>query len=313
MLFLCGCHYEIARPPKKRHVHIASDVLVAKDTILFTSLKKFKKIRVHIHHMTMDSLIEHLTNEGVNTYIDMVLLSSIEDGQRLENIGSLQRIHETERIPTALRMHLSESKQLLGIGMNPYVFLQSRTDSTQLNQYVDVWRGSKWKSCENARFIPFIAGTQYALKQQPYSKRIAWINRFFAAEILGKDTDSIHKNRLYFGRYSDCSTYLAASRVVRFPNQQLKGSYADMTVGGIIRQARNYSTAIELLSTLQFEPFIRAINQPFETFVPKGNTINYNGNRIQIYPISPMELYGNTKDCSQLIRKARKKNKKANL
>jgi hypothetical protein len=313
LFILCGCNYEIARPPKVQHLHIASDVLRAKDSVYFTSLKKFKKIDVHIHHMTVDSLVHYLQTEGLNAYIDVVILSSIEDGDRLEKNGLLQRIHQMERIPTNLRQHVSASNQLVGIGFNPYVFVQERRDSLLLNEYTDINTGIVWQRCGNNALIPFVASIQSALKDQRKLRASKWVTGFLQQESRKNEVDSLRINKPYFGRYSDCADCMTRSSIVRFPNQQRSGVYADMTVLGIVRQARNYSSALEFLSTLELTAFIKQLNEPFGTFVSADNTMQYNGTTIKLYPVSPLKMKENYTSSRQLVRNAKKKNKKANL
>lgn len=306
---LSGCYYEVAKPPKIQHVHIVSDVLTSSDSVLFNSLKKFKRIHVHIHHLSIDSLEELLSKEGIVTQIDMVFFSSIEDGLKLEKKGRLQTIFEEEKLPRRLIKHFSLSKKLVGIGYNPYVVKQKRSDSTLAFTYADLGLKKKWQSCERNNLLPFLAGVQSGYRHQKAKLFSAWVERFINQQSSG--VDSISTSTASFGRFTDCAASLVQSERIQFPNQQLKGCYSDMVVAGIIRQARNYSAALEVLNTLNYDLFLTALNKSFNTFPASSNSINYKGQSILMYPISPLRLTPYYATCRSVLEK--KKKKKANL
>lgn len=306
---LSGCYYEVAKPPKVQHVHIGSDVLTNADSTLFNSLKKFKHIDVHIHHLSIDSLEELLSKEGFATQIDMVFFSSIEAGLKLEKKGYLQTIFKEEKLPRRLIKHFSLSKKLMGIGYNPYVVKQNRSDSTLALTYADLGLKKKWQSCEGNHLLPFLAGVQSGYRHQKTKLFSAWVERFIHQQSSG--IDSISNSTVSFGRMTDCGLSLVQSERIQFPNQQLKGCYSDMVVAGIIRQARNYTAALEVLNTLDYDLFLVALNKPFNTFPASSNSINYKGQSVLMYPISPIRLTPYYATCGKVLEK--KKKKKANL
>lgn len=306
---LSGCYYEVAKPPKIQHVHIASDVLTSSDSVLFNSLKKFKRIRVHIHHLSIDSLEELLSEEGIATQIDMVFFTSIEEGLKFEKKGRLQTILHEEKLPRRLIKHFSISKKLMGIGYNPYVVKQKRSDSTQTLTYADLGLKKKWQSCERNHLLPFLAGVQSGYRRQNATLFSAWVERFINQQSSG--IDSISNSTVSFGRFTDCTASLVQSERIQFPNQQLKGCYSDMVVAGIIRQARNYSAALDVLNTLDYQLFLTALNKSFNTFPASSNSINYKGQSVLMYPISPIRLTPYYATCRKVLEK--KKKKKANL
>jgi hypothetical protein len=306
---LSGCYYEVAKPPKIQHVHIASDVLTSSDSVLFNSLKKFKRIRVHIHHLSIDSLEELLSEEGIATQIDMVFFTSIEEGLKFEKKGRLQTILQEEKLPRRLIKHFSISKKLMGIGYNPYVVKQKRSDSTQTLTYADLGLKKKWQSCERNHLSPFLVGVQSGYRRQNATLFSAWVERFINQQSSG--IDSISNSTVSFGRFTDCTASLVQSERIQFPNQQLKGCYSDMVVAGIVRQARNYSAALEVLNTLDYLLFLTALNKSFNTFPASSNSINYKGQSVLMYPISPIRLTPYYATCRKVLEK--KKKKKANL
>ncbi len=292
---LSACHYEVAKPPKIQHVHIASDALTSSDSTLFKSLKKFKHIDVHIHHLSLDSLEELLSEEGIATQIDMVFFTSIEEGLKFEKKGRLQTILYEEKLPRSLIKHVSPSKKLVGIGYNPYVVKQKRSDTTLVVTYADLSLKKKWQSCERNHLLPFLAGVQSGYKYQKATLFSAWVDRFINQQ--STNTDSISNSTVSFGRLTACASILLPSQRIHFPNQQLKGCYSDMVVAGIIRQAKNYNAALDVLNTLDYNLFLAALNKPFNTFPASSNSVNYKGQSVLMYPISPIRLTPNYASC----------------
>ena len=306
---LSSCYYEVAKPAIKQHVHIASDVLTVSDSLLFQSLWKFKRIDVHIHHMSIDSLSQTLKKEGLSTRIDLILFSSIEDGLKLEKLGYLQTIYQEEQLPKNLLQHVSASKKLLGFGYNPYIVMQERSDSIPIVNYADLQKNRNWNTKSQGHLLPFFAGVKSGFSHQKQQLFSDWIKRFLAQET--SSSDSLSNSSVSFGRYTDYVDNQKKSQIIRFPNQQQKGVYADMMVTGIVRQARNYNVALEVLETMDYSPFLNGLTKRFNVFPSNSNTINYKGTTISVYPISPMNLIKNYDNCRSELNKRKKK--RANL
>lgn len=306
---LSSCYYEVAKPAIKKHVHLASDVLTVSDSLLFQSLWKFKQIDVHIHHMSIDSLSETLKKEGLLTRIDLILFSSIEDGLTFEKQGYLQTIYQGEQLPQNLLQHFSASKKLLGFGYNPYVVMQERSDSIPIVNYADLQKDRKWNTKSQGHLLPFFAGIQSGFSNQKPNLFSDWLKRFLNQESIA--SDSLSNSTVSFGRYTDYVNNQKKSQIIRFPNQQQKGVYADMVVAGIVRQARNYTIALEVLKTMDYEPFLTGLTKRFNTLPASSAAINYKGTTVSVYPVSPMSLIKNYEQTKAELKKRKKK--KANL
>lgn len=302
LVVLSACSIENARPSKSQRLYIASDCLSAKDTVLFRRFVANTGIKLRIVHYTVDSLKQVLKNEGIQTKLDVVILSSVFDIHQFENESLLQRV-KMEEFPSNLpKRYLSKTKKWAGIGIDPYVLLTLKDTTGKIRSYKDLLAKTKWCSTftSKAEWFPFYA--TIVQKMDPmkeynaydYIKQLQVTN---LGELSKKDSNLLCDILLtHYSSYRN-SEIIQKSRFKNgkliFPNQRTGGSFYNMRCFGIVRQARNYKNALEFFEYLLIENVNKHINNYWKTFPIISNQespYSYQNIRYKKYSTTPIYL-----------------------
>lgn len=89
-----GCILEESKEYISERIIIASDYLNSSDTTLFISFAKTNKLSIEIRSMTTDQLIGTLRKDRYDSDIDVVMMRSLYDINRLNKIGAFQEVAE---------------------------------------------------------------------------------------------------------------------------------------------------------------------------------------------------------------------------
>lgn len=306
LVFLLGlvtsCKIERARPFKKQYIIVASDCLEVKDTILFHSLKTYKGVRIRILPMSTDSLRKRLAREGFNTEIDAIFLSSMHDMVQLEKDGVLQHV-PVDKLPLNLpSKYYSKNNKWFGIGCDPYVIVTTNDTLHKVRSYSDLAENTKWCTnlTSNAEFYPFYSAIVHRINSKEKYNAHDWIKHFLENKVGDiSDTDSTTNCSTLFTKYSTFrnSELITKSKFstgqMIYPNQRTGGTYFSMPTFAIIKQARNYHNAIELLNYICIEAVNKRLNYSWYTFPVisnKESSITYQNTRFKKFSTSPVKL-----------------------
>jgi ABC-type Fe3+ transport system substrate-binding protein len=313
-VLLTSCGIETAKPFTKQHLFIASDCLDFTDTVLFNGFEKFKHIEVHIRRFTPDSLKNILKDEGYNTEFDAVILSSVYDMDQLNKAGLLQKLKDEsfpENLPIKFR---SASRKFCGIGVDPYVILTEDDSLSKVRSYKDLTSKTKWCTDLNGQsdWFPFYAAIAQKIDPKEKYNAIDWIGHF----LRNKDkefgeSDSTTYCRTILTRYSHFrsnqvfKTKEFKDHRIIFPNQRSGGCYFNMPCYAVIKQARNYSNAIEFMRYLLLEPVNKRLNfrlSMFPVIKETNSSISYQNIRFKKYAVSPVRLTSNYERLINILR-----------
>lgn len=304
VLLLVGfsaCTIEKARPSQKQELYIASDCLSAKDTILFRSFIANSGIKLRIIHYSADSLKQVLKNEGIQTKLDVVILSSVYDMNKFEHADLLQRV-KTEDFPSNLpEKYISNTKKWTGIGIDPYVLLTLNDTTGKIRSYKDLLAKSKWCTTltSNTDWFPFYA--TIVRKMDPkkeynaydYIKQLQETN---LGELSKKDSNLLCNILLtHYSSYRN-SEIIQKSRFKNgkliFPNQRTGGSFYNMRCFGIVFQARNHQNAFDFFEYLLIESVNKHINNYWKTFpIISNHESSYSYQNIRYKKFSTTPIY----------------------
>lgn len=297
-----ACSIEKARPSKSQKLFIASDCLQAKDTVLFRSFVANSGIKVKILHFTADSLKKTLRNEGVNSEIDIVLLSSTFDIHHFEKSNLLQRMQQEELPISVPSRYVSKTNKWAGIGIDPYVIVTLKDTSGKIRTYKDLTSNIKWCTTfdSNADWYPFYASIVQKMDPKKEYNAYDYIQQLKTNNIgvLSKK-DSSSNCSVLLTNYSSYRTseIIKNSRFKKgkliFPNQRIGGSFYNMRCFAIVHQARNYKNALSFFDYLSNESVNKRLNNFWKTFpivTNQESPFKYQNIRYKKYSITPITL-----------------------
>jgi spermidine/putrescine-binding protein len=304
-LVLTACKVEKARPFKKQHLYIASDCLTYKDSSLFRTFEKRWKVDVHIFNFSTDSLEEVLISEGINSAYDVVILSSVYDMHEFNEKELLQRIPE-ESFPKELPLkYRSKSRKWCGLGIDPYIILTKDDSVNRVRSYRDLSTKSNWCTDlkKNNQWYPFYAVIAQKIDPKSTFSAVNWITNFTKKRSkIFAETDSVQQCNTVLTNYSQYrknelfrSKFYKKHQVI-FPNQRSGGTYFNMPCFAVVKQARNYTSAIKFLNYLFIESVNKRINfhwSDFPLVMNKQSAIAYQNIRFKKYNVSPIRLTSN--------------------
>lgn len=312
-----ACNMEEARPAKTQKLLIVSDCLEAKDTLFFSDFIYKNGIKIKILHLSADDLEKVLIKEGVNTEIDLIILSSMFDMSEFEKKNLLQRIHKGE-VPINLpKRYVANSKKWAGIGIDPYVLITLKDSTGKIRTYKDLTKTSKWCSTLKSKsdWYPFYAPIVKRMDPKKEYNSLDWIKHFQSNDLgILKEKDSVSQCDILLSRYSVFRTdsIIQKTRFKKgkliFPNQRTGGSYYNMYCFGIVSQARNYQNALSFFDYLMKESVNKRINNKWKTFPIITNNESpyfYQNIRYKKYGITPIQFidyYNRVRKVQEMIK-----------
>lgn len=299
---ISACNIEKARPSKSQHLFIASDCLSAEDTVLFRSFVNNSGIKIKIQHFSADSLKSRLQEEGVDTEIDVVVLSSTYDMHNFEKSNLLQRMQPDELPINLSARFISNSKKWAGIGIDPYVLITLKDTTGKIRMYKDLTSNHKWCTTlsTNADWYPFYATIVQKMDPKKDYNAYNFIKQLQANNIgVLSEKDSILQCNIFLTSYSSyrSSEVIQKTRFKKgkliFPNQRIGGSFYNMRSFGIVHQARNYKNALSFFDYLTNESVNKRINNHWKTFptvINQESPYSYQNIRFKKYYTTPVAL-----------------------
>lgn len=276
---ISSCHLETAHPSKTQKLFIASDYLDAKDESLFKEFEESSGVKVFILHSTTDSIQKQLLKEKYATDIDLVMLSSVFDACHFSKEKLLQPILNTDDQPDISFRLRATDYQWVGIAIDPYIFVQMQDSNRRSSNYLEFLQREAWTTnLREASLLPFFMGLQHRIRGESDSLKNQLFSKIFEREqVFRRPGDSANYfNSLlttYSSFYSDSTLYKSAYRKgkIVFPNQSFGGLHFNLRTVAIVKQAKNYSNAIEFIRFVTEEKANERINNWWNTFPVNSN------------------------------------------
>lgn len=292
----------MASEDDKQTLIVASDYLNHRDAKLFQSFEKEFNIKVTILPMKKDSLLNKLTSEGFATRIDIIMLKSALDMCQLEEATQLQRILKSEDRPDLPFRYRDNDYHWFGLAIDPYIILSKKDSSHRIINYNDLAKATEWTTnlAKNDELVPFYSALFHQWREQKKESTDRWFEKFAQKEVtFKKPKDSIlvfpPLLTTYSSYYSDSMLYKSAYKKAKliYPNQNKDGLIYELRSVAIVKQARNYSNAVDFINYLFREDVNQRINNWWNTFpisTSLERSYTYQNKRFKSYPVAISEL-----------------------
>ncbi len=267
ILCLTSCIVETAKESKRQSVTIYSDCIGQKESLFFKKFQKKEHIKVKIVHLTSDSILKRLKNQGFNSNADVIIMKSLFGIYKADKLDLLQPWKSIKMKELILPHYRSKQNTWFGIGIDPYVFVAKNDSSSSINSMGDLLYTEvmdKWSSdLENSTdLIPLLAPI---LKKKTRLGAKDWYYEFIRNQ--HSQANELDKNKIpimttdvlltYYSNYLKMSERNDSTDLqlqLLFSNQKQRGAYYNMHCIGIVKQARNFENAkllVEYISSAQ--------------------------------------------------------------
>ncbi len=310
LLFLIAlfhsCGLETAKPLRHPSLVLASDCLTSKDSLLFSAFTKKTGIQLHILCLSSNKIKQRLQQEGINTKIDALLLRSSFDALHIEALKLMQKI-PADSFPTELNSRYRSRKQsFAGIGFDPYIIVR-RKEASSLRNYASLLSSEGYATdlTDASSIGSFYLFLFHKHADAKTSSAVSWIEDMkekcvkklydkdtllYAQLLFTKRSSFLNKKNTLFMNYKDGE--------VIYPNQRIGGTYYDMPCFGIVKQARNYSNALQMMNYLVSVKGNQRVNKRLQTVSFYEVSRN---KRFKRYFISPLRLENYFPEINQLF------------
>jgi len=261
-----------ARPAAADEVNLYSSRHYDTDNALYDEFTQATGIEVNLIEGTEDQLIERIKAEGRNSPADVFITVDAGRLWRADQAGILQPVHSKildERIPPNLRQPDGKwfgfSRRLRII-----VYAKDRVQPSEIKTYEDLadpkWRGRVCMRTSNNVYNQSLVGSM--IESLGIEKTEAWAKGLvanFARPPQGADTDQIKAvaagecdvtvvNHYYLVRLmksdDEDDRAVAAKVGIVFPNQDGRGTHANISGAGVVASAPHRANAIKFLEYL---------------------------------------------------------------
>lgn len=298
---------------------VASDFLNHKDVKLFQTFEKDFNIKITILTLDTDSLINKLIQEGYATRIDVIMLKSALDMCQLEEANKLQKILNSEDRPDLPYRYRDNDFHWFGLSIDPFIIVGKKDSNGRILNYGDLIKKQEWTSNlkRNQDLVAFFTATLHQWRDQKNEIKIQWHENFLQKEVqFRKPKDSVLNFppllTTYSSFYSDSSLYRSGYKRAKiiYPNQNKGGIIYELRSIAIVKQARNYSNAIDFIQFLNRDDVNQRINNWWNTF-PINSSLEraytYQNKRFKSYPVPIVDLCKYRTRAIKLLETKRKK------
>ena len=314
LLTLASCGIPTLSEGDKKQLIIASDFLDYRDSSLFKAFSEAFNTEIHILGMTTDSIRIKLNKEGFTTRIDLVLLRSSLDFCDFEEEGLLQSIKQAEERPDLPYFLRGANYKWFGLGLDPYVIVQRRNAGTRIKNYADLAELNSWTTSLNekdalvALFTPLIH--RYRAERDDLEKITKSLFDREINQVLTRDSNFLEAPLLTrYAAFGGVNSSQNALDVI-FPDQNKGGVLYELRGAAIIRQARNYSSAVAFLNYFAEDRNNEQLNARWNTFPLNGMTgtvFSDQNKRIKFYPVATNALCTYRNEAIRMVQKMRRK------
>jgi hypothetical protein len=253
-VLVTACSIETAKTAPNKQLVIVSDYLNEQDTVLFSSFAKEKGVSIEIQTMNIDRIIGLMRNKGDNSGIDVVMVKSLFDIQKLDWLEMLQTIDYSEHLPEEISKYSSWKYNYVGIGIDPYVIAYDERSDHPIKTYNELTSSDFFNFLQENEEPPMLAAIYSKLKKAQANNWIKNYSKRSFAPPLPQDSianlDSLLTNRSVLTLYSTFHLEKKSAEILKhktflYPNEKSTGAFYNVRTIGFIQQAQNYTIAKE--------------------------------------------------------------------
>jgi hypothetical protein len=195
---------------------------------------------------------------------------------------------------------VSEQKDFLGFGIDPYVLLAQNDSIIKWRNYSDLNGKLTFTTDLNSKsnLLPYYSIVFAKLEKSKPKIIYSWCENFNKNKVnASNDSLKLNGTKVFFTLYShyeknkNDKKHLKKLNLI-FPNQRKAGSYFNMPCFGIIKQARNYTNAKLFLNYLLLDNVNKRLNSRLKMFpiiVVKQSIYPYQNQRYKKTSVSPIQ------------------------
>ena len=249
LFFSIGCKLENAKPKPKKELIIVSDYLEAKDSILFSKFASKNDVRVIVKYMKVNNVIGSFRNNKYGVGIDILMMKSLYNVNRLSKNGYFQSISNLSQKLTSISSFVSLKYNYIGFGIDPYVFAYNPDTTLSIRTYGDLKSHLFVTDLSDKQLIPMLAPV---LAKMDKVQSFNWIKTFRKHQLnitkRNIDTAMVCLTTLSsFKQNTNTDSLYLKFREVHYPNGNSKGTFYDLRTFAIVDQAENYSLAKDFI------------------------------------------------------------------
>ncbi|MFZ9029059.1 MAG: hypothetical protein ACO2Z9_08585 [Crocinitomicaceae bacterium] len=252
LLLLAGCSVDAVPKHTKAHLTIASDYLQPSDTSLFSFITDSLDITLEIRKMSSDQLIGKIRNERFNTGIDLVMMRSSFD------VNRLRRQNIFHPLTTSQLRNRWKDHNVIPLAIDRY-FLVSKIDSLY-NLNDSVVTPKTYQLIPDEELVvylsfgfdytdPVLASASIKKARKKYTKSRSELWRCNELILIESELESTSKDSLF--------------RQFNWKDPIETDTYNVLTIG-IVNQAPNFKSAIPFIRLLKrdnlINPLIEKVN-----------------------------------------------------
>ncbi|MEN9303251.1 MAG: hypothetical protein RL264_1680 [Bacteroidota bacterium] len=245
-LVLVACASKSVRIEKRQEVVIGSDFLRPSDKHIFSRFERKTKIQVRIQSLSADELAHVLDSQGYSCPYDMLMVRSLTSVKKIPEKALHPLPQDFFSDPVACFRTFRFRKWLV-LGIDPYIFSLPNDSLRPAENYADL-RKRNWTTPNADQLRVFYAHLRYRYSSEPkaFNNLLKELKQHL---IPFSATDSLQNRTLQLLTWSETLAF-STKRKERlfFPNETKGGYYADRKCIAVIRQARNFENAKELLN-----------------------------------------------------------------
>lgn len=252
LFLLVGCSAENVPKNTKAHLTIASDYLEPSDTSLFSFISDSLDITLEIRKMSSDQLIGKIRNERFNTGIDLVMMRSSFD------VNRLRRLNIFHPLTTAQLRNRWKDHNVIPLAIDRYVQVNKIDSLYNLNDSLVTPKTYQLIPDEELVVYlsfgfdysdPVLASASIKRAREKYTKSPSELWRCKELILLESALESTSKDSLF--------------KQFNWKNPIETNAYNVLTIG-IVNQAPNFKSAIPFIRLLKrnnfLTPLIKKVN-----------------------------------------------------
>jgi ABC-type Fe3+ transport system substrate-binding protein len=266
-LIVGACTIENAKVPREKELVIASDYLEESDTTVFEGFSKKFNVSVHIISMDATQIQHHLTNQGMNAGIDLVMIKSMHDVHQFQRKKLFQPINFEDEFEPELTKYSSWKYDYVGYGLDPYIIVYPREKTNSIKTYNDLTRFDYLNAVSYGDQVGILAPVLHKMKKVNANN---WIKKYVDHGVsINNQSDSVYASMPVITTLSSFQNGrdipLYKNKEFLMPNKRSSGTFYNLRTMCIVYQAPNFSSAKDFVTYyLQRENNIR-LNKEFST------------------------------------------------
>ena len=251
---LSSCKVDKVPSSESVHLTIASDYLEASDTTLFTLCSDSLNITIEILKMSADQLIGETRNKGFNTGIDIVMMKSVFDVNRLRRLNVFHPLENTQ-----LR-NVWYDHNVIPLALDHFLLVdKSHSTSNAMDTISDPLTYQVLTNEELAVYLsfnfdyidPILISASVNKAKESYTKNLRDLWQCNKLILLKSDYDMLSKDSLF--------------RQFNWEKPITTSSYNALTVG-ILNQSPNYNKTLDFVNLMRGENFLNLLTHRVKLF-----------------------------------------------